>query len=71
VRIKNSEQLTKENNTLRNNTFYLIIRCLYGNFFGPEKMSIMCGKMTGMMDRGFTVVQNLLLNKLVSNSFPA
>jgi hypothetical protein len=55
-----SEKLTRENKTSRNNTYYLITNCLYGQFLGLQEMNDTCRTVMhiGMMNRGFNVCSN-------------
>jgi hypothetical protein len=57
ARTRNSERLTRENNTLTIDASAVIIHCLYGQFWGLEGMNNNFGKTvhTGVMDIGFTV----------------
>lgn len=63
VRIRISGWLTQENDTLMNNTSSLIIHCVYGRFFWTRKQFFFGGGiLMWMMDRGVTLMWNLLLN---------
>jgi hypothetical protein len=55
---QDSEQLTQENNTSRNDASNIIIHCLYGHYASTrKKVNDTCGKAVymGTINRGFAV----------------